>query len=358
MEALDRFVNEMELAPVDLVTHDWGVLVGLRWACDHPGSVRTLTISDGGFFADRRWHDLANVMRTPGEGEKLVAVLHARGLRRRPAPALQRRRRRGPRRVLEGVRRRHPPPRPPRALPLRGLREARPLRRPSGGAGAADADRVGRRGPVRERADGRALPPRDPGVGAARRRRAGHFVWEDAPERTASCWSSSCTATPEGAAAHPRHAAARRRGGIAFPPRRWRSRSHSPTETRSSSRRRHRRRRRRRDRSRAGPRGAGRRGEPPRGREAAGGARPRPPAARRGPRLQIITSRSGQTALDVIRHDAAHVLATAVLELYPGSRSRSAPRSRTASTTTSSSPTGRRRRRPTCRRSKRGCAST
>ena len=29
-------------------------------------------ISDGGFFADRRWHDLANVMRTPGEGEKLV----------------------------------------------------------------------------------------------------------------------------------------------------------------------------------------------------------------------------------------------------------------------------------------------
>ena len=58
---------------MDLVTHDWGVLVGLRWACDHPSSVRTLTISDGGFFADRRWHDLANVMRTQGEGEKLVA---------------------------------------------------------------------------------------------------------------------------------------------------------------------------------------------------------------------------------------------------------------------------------------------
>ncbi|HTY96610.1 MAG TPA: alpha/beta fold hydrolase [Solirubrobacteraceae bacterium] len=72
MEALERFVEEARLAPVDLVTHDWGVLVGLRWACDHPRSVRTLTISDGGFFADRRWHDLANVMRTPGEGEKLV----------------------------------------------------------------------------------------------------------------------------------------------------------------------------------------------------------------------------------------------------------------------------------------------
>ena len=74
MEALERFVSALELAPVDLVTHDWGVLVGLRWACDHPDSVRSLTISDGGFFADRRWHDLANVMRTPEEGEKLVAA--------------------------------------------------------------------------------------------------------------------------------------------------------------------------------------------------------------------------------------------------------------------------------------------
>jgi threonyl-tRNA synthetase len=37
-----------------------------------------------------------------------------------------------------------------------------------------------------------------------------------------------------------------------------------------------------------------------------------------GGRTQIITSRSGQDALDLIRHDAAHVLATAVTELYPG----------------------------------------
>jgi len=73
MEALERFVRELGLGPVALVTHDWGVLVGLRWACDHPDSVRSLTISDGGFFADRRWHDLANVMRTPGEGEKLIS---------------------------------------------------------------------------------------------------------------------------------------------------------------------------------------------------------------------------------------------------------------------------------------------
>ncbi len=34
--------------------------------------------------------------------------------------------------------------------------------------------------------------------------------------------------------------------------------------------------------------------------------------------LEVITARSGADALSLIRHDAAHVLATAVMELYPG----------------------------------------
>jgi threonyl-tRNA synthetase len=37
-----------------------------------------------------------------------------------------------------------------------------------------------------------------------------------------------------------------------------------------------------------------------------------------GEPLEIITERSGRDALDLIRHDAAHVLAAAVMELYPG----------------------------------------
>jgi threonyl-tRNA synthetase len=36
------------------------------------------------------------------------------------------------------------------------------------------------------------------------------------------------------------------------------------------------------------------------------------------PEIEIITDRSGEEALELIRHDAAHVLAEAVLELYPG----------------------------------------
>jgi haloalkane dehalogenase len=79
VEALERFVTELRPGPVVLVTHDWGVLVGLRWACDHPERVSALTISDGGFWADRRWHDLANAMRTPGDGEALIAAYTREG---------------------------------------------------------------------------------------------------------------------------------------------------------------------------------------------------------------------------------------------------------------------------------------
>ncbi len=46
-------------------------------------------------------------------------------------------------------------------------------------------------------------------------------------------------------------------------------------------------------------------------------ARPMPPQ-QEGIPVEIITERSGQEALDLIRHDAAHVLAAAVLDLYPG----------------------------------------
>src|SRR3954452_10352881 len=39
-----------------------------------------------------------------------------------------------------------------------------------------------------------------------------------------------------------------------------------------------------------------------------------------GEQIEILTQRSGQDALDLLRHDAAHVLATAVTELYPGTK--------------------------------------
>ena len=47
-------------------------------------------------------------------------------------------------------------------------------------------------------------------------------------------------------------------------------------------------------------------------------ARPLPAGNGADPTLEILTERSGEDALALVRHDAAHVLAAAVLELYPG----------------------------------------
>jgi threonyl-tRNA synthetase len=47
-------------------------------------------------------------------------------------------------------------------------------------------------------------------------------------------------------------------------------------------------------------------------------SRPLPDSNGHHPRLEILTERSGDEALQLVRHDAAHVLAAAVLDLYPG----------------------------------------
>jgi haloalkane dehalogenase len=57
---------------VALCVHDWGGLIGLRWACDHPEKVSALIISATGFFADGKWHGLAQALRTEGQGEEVV----------------------------------------------------------------------------------------------------------------------------------------------------------------------------------------------------------------------------------------------------------------------------------------------
>lgn len=73
IEHLDRFRHELDLGRVVLVVHDWGGLIGLRWACDNPEAVSALVISDTGFFPDGEWHGVAQVLRTEGQGEELLA---------------------------------------------------------------------------------------------------------------------------------------------------------------------------------------------------------------------------------------------------------------------------------------------
>ena len=73
VKALEGFRTALGLDRVALVVHDWGGLIGLRWACEHPDAVSALVISDTGFFPDGKWHGMAEEMRTPGIGEELMA---------------------------------------------------------------------------------------------------------------------------------------------------------------------------------------------------------------------------------------------------------------------------------------------
>jgi haloalkane dehalogenase len=72
VEALERFHRELGLGRVVLGVHDWGGLIGLRWACDQAGAASALILSNTGFFADTEWHSLGRALRTPGQGEQLL----------------------------------------------------------------------------------------------------------------------------------------------------------------------------------------------------------------------------------------------------------------------------------------------
>jgi haloalkane dehalogenase len=80
VEAVQDFYRELGLGRVVLVVHDTGGAIGLRWACDHPDAVAVLVISNTGFFPDIEWHEIAETMRTPVQGEALVDSLSREGL--------------------------------------------------------------------------------------------------------------------------------------------------------------------------------------------------------------------------------------------------------------------------------------
>ena len=79
VEALEGFRAEHGVERCVVVTHDWGALIGLRWACEHPDAVAGLVISSGGFFPDGKWHGMAKALRTPEVGEQVLGGLDRAG---------------------------------------------------------------------------------------------------------------------------------------------------------------------------------------------------------------------------------------------------------------------------------------
>jgi haloalkane dehalogenase len=72
-DSVERLRSELGIERCVPVLHDWGGLIGLRWACEQPQAVEALVISASGFFPDGKWHGFAQAMRTPGTGEEFVA---------------------------------------------------------------------------------------------------------------------------------------------------------------------------------------------------------------------------------------------------------------------------------------------
>jgi haloalkane dehalogenase len=72
IEAVERFRQELGIERCVPVMHDWGGLIGLRWACEHPEAVQALVISATGFFSDGKWHGMAKALKEPGTGEQVM----------------------------------------------------------------------------------------------------------------------------------------------------------------------------------------------------------------------------------------------------------------------------------------------
>jgi haloalkane dehalogenase len=79
MESLERFRRGLGIKSCVLVVHDWGGLIGLRWACEHPDPVRALVISSTGFFPNGKWHGMAKALSEPGTGEQLMGGIDRHG---------------------------------------------------------------------------------------------------------------------------------------------------------------------------------------------------------------------------------------------------------------------------------------
>lgn len=68
---------------VDLVTHDWGALLALKVLAPTPANVRSWVVDVGDLGPDHRWHDLARVWQTPGEGEAFMDGVVTSGVEER-----------------------------------------------------------------------------------------------------------------------------------------------------------------------------------------------------------------------------------------------------------------------------------
>ena len=71
---VSSFMAKLHLTHVHLFLHDWGGMIGLKWASQRPSRVLSLLISDTLYTHRAKWHPLAEKFRTPQLGEQVMAA--------------------------------------------------------------------------------------------------------------------------------------------------------------------------------------------------------------------------------------------------------------------------------------------
>ncbi|HWS93972.1 MAG TPA: alpha/beta hydrolase, partial [Mycobacterium sp.] len=66
---LGGLIDQLGIATVHLVAHDFGGPFALTWAAANPGKVASVTLINTGVLLDYKWHRLARIWRTPVAGE-------------------------------------------------------------------------------------------------------------------------------------------------------------------------------------------------------------------------------------------------------------------------------------------------
>ena len=75
IESIEGFRRELGIERCVPVMHDWGGLIGMRWAFEHRDALDALVISSSGFFPDGKWHGMAKALREPGTGEQMIGAV-------------------------------------------------------------------------------------------------------------------------------------------------------------------------------------------------------------------------------------------------------------------------------------------
>lgn len=69
---ITSFLESLQIESIHLVVHDWGGLIGLRWARMNPERILSLVVTDTVYCSAYEWHNMAQRLQDPDHGEMAI----------------------------------------------------------------------------------------------------------------------------------------------------------------------------------------------------------------------------------------------------------------------------------------------